>query len=500
MTSSLVIRADANQHIGFGHVMRCLALAQAWQERGGAVMFVTNSDLPPAIRMRFQTHSVAYTLLEPSPHSDQQQTMAVAQQLDTEWVVIDGYHFTEAYLEALKSAGFHILCIDDLGQLERYNADLVLNQNIYAAGTLYPSLPPTALLLGTRFSLLRREFRDLPPIEAPLPDFARHLLITLGGADANNVTLMVLQALAQITQVTFEVVVVVGGGNPHLDSLQTAAAALPHHVRFQRNTGAMASLMSQADMAVTASGSTLWEFAYLGVPCVALVTADNQRRSAERMHELGAVALAQLNVEDLSQQIIALAGSASRRGEMRSLLQAMVDGRGALRTVLAMVEWKQEASYGLRLAERGDRFVLWEWANDPVTRQNSFNQQPIPWEDHVAWFTNKLQSERTRIWILEYLALPVGHIRYDRTDEATALISFTVAPGWRGRGLGTKMLRLTAETAMRLLEVEQVEGEAYARNTASVRAFEKAMFSLAAQKMQHDEPVYVFRQRRLSTS
>lgn len=43
---SLCIRADAGPEQGIGHVMRCLALAQAWQDRGGTATFLTATQAP----------------------------------------------------------------------------------------------------------------------------------------------------------------------------------------------------------------------------------------------------------------------------------------------------------------------------------------------------------------------------------------------------------------------------------------------------------------------
>src|SRR5688572_2786492 len=113
--SPLLIRADASAQIGTGHVMRCLALALAWQAQGGAVTFASLNTLPDALQTRLQNENIALHLLDTEPGSDDdaRQTAALAASLGAAAVVVDGYHFGGDYQYTLKSAGLKLLFIDD---------------------------------------------------------------------------------------------------------------------------------------------------------------------------------------------------------------------------------------------------------------------------------------------------------------------------------------------------------------------------------------------------
>ena len=114
---TLIIRADASSAIGHGHVMRCLALAQAWQDRGGRCVFVTSQPVP-AIEARLTSEGFAVLKLEATPGSreDASQVADSAAQNDACWAVIDGYHFGLEYQQILKSQwklmilNFMLLC------------------------------------------------------------------------------------------------------------------------------------------------------------------------------------------------------------------------------------------------------------------------------------------------------------------------------------------------------------------------------------------------------
>jgi len=284
----LLVRVDASAQIGTGHLMRCLALAQAWRDVGGRVVFLMAMESPPLeARLRSEGMEVVHLPVQPGSMDDAIQTADFARQLGADWVVVDGYHFGAEYQRIIKDSGLRLLFIDDIGHAEHYSADLVLNQNIHAHEGLYQNREPyTRLLLGTRYVLLRREFLKWRGWKREIPEVARKVLVTMGGSDPDNVTLKVIQALHQVDMDGLEAIVVVGGSNPNYEELQSAVQDSRFPIRLESNVTNMPERMAWADVAVSAGGSTSWELAFMGVPILNLILAENQQQASTTLSRL----------------------------------------------------------------------------------------------------------------------------------------------------------------------------------------------------------------------
>ena len=337
----LLIRADASVAIGTGHVMRCLALAQAWQDAGGEVAFVMAEPMP-AIRERLVSEKMQIVPLEVAPGGslDARWTGDLARRLGAVWIAVDGYHFGAEYQRELKSAGVRVLFVDDNGHSGSYAADLVLNQNVYADESLYEKREPqTRLLLGSRYAMLRREFQSWREWKRTLPAVGEKVLVSMGGSDPGNATLVAISVLRAIKVDEFEVLVIAGGSNPHLDSLERAVRESRGRFRLTKDVTDMAPLLAWADVMLAAAGSICWEICAMAVPSILVVTAPNQVLAARRLAELGA-AVSLSGPEEiatgLSPLLKNLIESHGMRQELSLRAGRLVDMDGAARVVQAL--------------------------------------------------------------------------------------------------------------------------------------------------------------------
>jgi UDP-2,4-diacetamido-2,4,6-trideoxy-beta-L-altropyranose hydrolase len=498
----LLIRADANARIGNGHVMRCLALAQHWQLSGKATMIgYCESDL---LRQCIETSGVEFVQLDrsyPDP-GDVPATLSLASQITESaptgkpWIVLDGYNFDAHYQFAIKSAGYRVLVIDDMAHLDRYHADILLNQNIAAETLSYNCDATTSFLLGSRFCLLRDEFVRAPHSARRIAPVARKILISMGGADPDNVTAKVLDALAKLDIDQLEASVVVGSSNNHFEELRRTVDSLSRPVadestpvvRLVHNSQNMRGLMEWADSAVTNAGSTCYELALMGLPAVVLILADNQQIVARGLAAAAAVTnlgwFRGIDSTHLANALSQQCKNYERRVQQSRCGQQLVDGRGASRVVSAIREAaaRFDTTLQVRPATLADAEPLWELANEETVRNNSFSPNPIPLPAHIDWLKSKLASRDSRIWIIEREGEFAAQIRYDRVAGSLAEIDFSVRSLFRGRGLGTSALLLTRRCACEQLAVTRVRGIVMDRNPASARAFVGAGFELSGKR------------------
>jgi len=491
----LLIRADASVSIGTGHIMRMIALGQAWQDTGGRVIFLCAQVTPPLEQRIFDENfqleklaailgdwdDLAATSAAITRHVSGGQSVAVA---------LDGYHFDANFQLGLRETGCRLMVVDDYGHAVRYPADLVLNQNVSAREELYAQRSSdTRLLMGPKFALLRREFSSGSGWDRVIPDKAQKLLVTMGGSDMHNVTEMVIHAVAASG---LEVKVAVGGSNPHLPSLHRAIEAVSGtHTRVDLvvNTSDMLGLMKWADVAVAAGGSTSWELAFAGLPALFITLAANQEQSVRDLEKEGfGICLgghSKLDTHLLSQTIDRLVGDSALRARFAVRGTQMVDGRGAQRVVSFL---SNSEALDFRPVKESDFELLWQWVNDPVTRANSFESAAIPWEQHKTWCQSKLNDPGCIFWMVASAPLgKAGTVRFDCAD-GEAIISVSLAPHARGRGYGKTVITAACARLFESSPLKVVRAFIKPANQASVRAFERAGFRLDKKTMNQNLP------------
>lgn len=348
----LVLRADASRTIGTGHLMRLLALGQAWRDRGGGVRLLV-AGAPPTLLERFADERIGIERI-PGPHPDPLDAERIVELLTadpTAVAAIDGPAFDAVFADALGGCARRVMVVDDLAEWPRYPVGLVLNQNAHADRASYPPASGTEYLLGLSYVLLRREFRAGDP-ERQIPPRARRLLVTFGGADPAGMVLRTLVALRSLPDQVgrdLEVRAIIGAANPTAAAIEAAAATCPVRVVVTRTASDMRAELGWADIAVVSGGTTVWELARMGCPAIVVETGPSEGALALGLARLGLFErlgpAAAVTNEGLAAAISSRALDSAWRAAMARLGPQLVDGRGTTRVVDAL-------SHGQRESER----------------------------------------------------------------------------------------------------------------------------------------------------
>jgi spore coat polysaccharide biosynthesis predicted glycosyltransferase SpsG len=339
--SKVLFRCEANPNIGIGHAIRCLAMAEAarTQQLGIVVAYET---MPTTILGAFA--EIGAELQPLGPGVDKQTQICLSHFLNGPggWIVVDVREIDEAQIRALSKGPAHLALMDD-GIHEYFDGvDCIINPNIEAAAEAYTQRikATTALAVGLKYLPLRRQFWNGGRRQSTESQSCA-VLITMGGADPDNLSLPLGIACERLTKKA-EINLLVGPSFSRPTQLIRRLKTKAPSVRVQMPVQDMANLFSTSDIVVTLAGISLWEAAASGA-CLVGIARDEVHRATlsagyERELFAGTFDLRDFSPDAVVKTVEGLIDTPALRLSYAKRSSEIIDGGGALRVINLMQE------------------------------------------------------------------------------------------------------------------------------------------------------------------
>ncbi|MEZ5813483.1 MAG: hypothetical protein R3E13_01950 [Alphaproteobacteria bacterium] len=342
---SVLFRADASLNYGFGHLSRCLQIAEGLEEDGLSCGFICGEgDVETLERIQGAGHAVYKIPAGLVYHEEVDFYPPRLKALILDLGHRDNIQSPERlvpYLERLAEAGIPLAFIDGLFEdtfrppcpVPEFKA--YIQPYLGAAGDVKPNAEHW--VCGSQYAIMASEYANAR--EKEVKDVAENILITFGGSDPQGLTAQLMEGLGGKVD-GFNVRVIIG---PYFSE--------GHKERIHALSGGFEILGPQdgmlphyewADMAISTSGLSRYEFAAMGLPAVFASLYPAHIRSSEIFDECGIARhlglASDLSSEDWGTAVMGLAGDKNVRTEMSQAGQKHIDGCGLKRLCKSLIE------------------------------------------------------------------------------------------------------------------------------------------------------------------
>ncbi len=332
----IYIRADMNEQIATGHIMRCLSIADALRGLGEPVRFILADEQAVSLLKQRGYDAI---VLHTQWNCMEEELSVLSQVIRNEHIdklLIDSYQVTQRYLAELSKL-VTTFYIDDLNLFE-YPVDAVICYANYWKKFQYKiNDKRTTYLLGMKYVPLKQAFWNC---EAKIiSEKADNLLILTGGSDPFNVTEQILDSIGTYQFQTIDVIC--GIYNTNYNKF-VKKYENNKNIKFHQAVNNIEQYMKNADIAISAGGTTLYELCAIGTPAISFSFADNQLDNVRQFQEDGLIDYAgDARMDDIAgtsnQYLTRYRNDFELRKEKSEKMQKMVDGKGAERIARAIV-------------------------------------------------------------------------------------------------------------------------------------------------------------------
>ena len=459
----ILFRADGSTEMGLGHMVRTGALASMLNHDWDCELY-TRCTVPSILAEAKAIFSKLVQL--PGSADPISEAAAIGSQTNkNDIIVLDGYEFGKEYQQAITINHASLVSVDDI-QANYFLADIIINSAGGITPLDYEATAGTQFYLGPRYTMLREAFLKRAR-SSTVVNANKDILVCLGGADPNNVTLDVVKYIHKLDR--FDTLrIVTGGAYQHLESLQAYVSVneLNAIIYHQVDAEELAALMASCSYAVCSPSTVSYEYMTIGGTLFLKQIADNQKHMISFLVKEGYAFL----LDDVASM------TEPRQLESLEKQKQVFDGKAGERLKAIFEKLFLAGKISCRRATREDMLICYDWANDPGVREQSYNGNPIKLPDHEAWFASRLEDENCFFYILELEGKPFAQVRF-QVDNGKAVLGYLAASEYRSKGLGTAILSKGIQAFSNDYKSKiEIIGFVKFSNIASQRSFERLRF------------------------
>lgn len=348
----ILFRVDGSKEIGWGHVMRCIGLAEEFKNVKIKPVFIIKNEEDRLIK-KIISAGFKVELIPKKINFSHESNLIIAltNKYRSQSVIIDltnkitlkKINSFKKYIYILSENIKNITLIDGLKKeclisKIRLPINIAVVPYVGAENEKYLKNKRTSYLLGVKYSVIRNEFTQ-DSSRKSIIRVANKILILPGGS--NNI-LFVNKVLDSFTYLkTKNLHIKIVSNNLSIkgklqNSLQSSVTA-----EVIPNSKSISDLYKWADIAVSASGLSMYELAFMGVPAIIISNdpahssiVDNFLRSSTIIHLGPKQSIA---VKQIASEIDKLLIDKNKRTKMSLNGRQLVDGKGARRIVSRVI-------------------------------------------------------------------------------------------------------------------------------------------------------------------
>lgn len=289
----VLFRVDGSLALGYGHIYRCVTLAESLRKQGVSIEFVTKT-LTNELKNFLNQKNIPVHIISENVNvnidwqNDRDKTLSIMHNLgkDYDWIIVDNYALDYRWEEFFVKMNKKIMVIDDLAN-KRHVCHIYLNQTFQIQEKICINFvdETTTLLLGEKYTLLRPEFKNARPLDRTMEEYNDlKIHVFFGSTDPYQYSYRFSKLILENFEKVSLKVITKHAADAKWSRLEKDWL---NKIIVHTTIDNMAENMKQCNIGFGAPGMATWERAVLGLTGIYLATHHNQVEILNHLHKQG---------------------------------------------------------------------------------------------------------------------------------------------------------------------------------------------------------------------